>query len=80
MSIHTQIAFYRKKENLTQEALAEKLSISNQAVSKWESGQSCPDIMLLPKLADIFHILPEPDDLFFPRSFPGRHVQGIVEL
>ena len=81
MSIHTQIAFYRKKEKLTQEALAEKLGISNQAVSKWESGQSCPDIMLLPKLADIFHISL---DRLFEREFaeiegedddPTLHIQ-----
>ena len=46
----------RKNLGLTQEGLAQKLGVTNQAVSKWESGQSCPDIALLPALADIFGI------------------------
>ena len=50
------IAFYRRKLGLTQEALAQRLGVTNQAVSKWESGQSCPDIALLPQLADLFGI------------------------
>ena len=50
------IAKYRKELNLTQEGLAQQLGVTNQAVSKWESGQSCPDIALLPKLADLFGI------------------------
>ena len=50
------IAKYRKELGLTQEGLALKLGVTNQAVSKWESGQSCPDIALLPLLADLFGI------------------------
>ena len=50
------IAKYRRELGLTQEGLAQKLGVTNQAVSKWESGQSCPDIALLPALADIFGI------------------------
>ena len=46
----------RKALGLTQEGLAQKLGVTNQAVSKWESGQSCPDLMLLPLLADLFGI------------------------
>jgi len=45
------ISRYRKELGLTQEALADKLSISFQAVSKWETGQTVPDTMLLPILA-----------------------------
>lgn len=41
------ISFLRKLKGLTQAQLAEKLGISAQAVSKWESGLSCPDIMML---------------------------------
>lgn len=54
MSIGSKIMFYRKRLGITQDALAQKLEVSNQAVSKWESGQCCPDISLLPLLADIF--------------------------
>ena len=50
------IASRRKGLGLTQEGLAQRLGVTNQAVSKWESGQSCPDIALLPSLADIFGI------------------------
>jgi transcriptional regulator with XRE-family HTH domain len=46
----------RKRLNLTQDALAEQLGVTAQAVSKWENDLSCPDITMLPKLADIFHI------------------------
>lgn len=46
----------RKRLGLTQDALAEKLGVTAQAVSKWENDQSCPDITMLPKLAEIFGI------------------------
>ena len=45
---------FRKKCGLTQEGLAEKLNVSFQAVSKWETAKSAPDISFLPMLADIF--------------------------
>ena len=45
----------RKELGLTQEQLAEQLGVTAQAVSKWEHDQSCPDISMLPKLAEIFH-------------------------
>lgn len=47
------IARYRKERNLTQQELAKRLNISYQAVSKWESGQTAPDIYLLPAIASI---------------------------
>lgn len=51
MKIQEQIAFLRKQNAMTQEELAKALGVTNQAVSKWESGQCCPDIGLLPNLA-----------------------------
>lgn len=62
MTFEEIIAAYRKKLGMTQEALANQLGVTNQAVSKWESGQSCPDISLLPRLADLFGI--SIDELF----------------
>lgn len=44
----------RKRLGLTQDALADKLGVTAQAVSKWENDQSCPDITMLPKLAELF--------------------------
>lgn len=49
------IAAFRKENGMTQEQLAEKCSVSAQAVSKWENGLTAPDISLLPRLAELFH-------------------------
>lgn len=46
----------RKKNNLSQEALAEKLSLSRQAISKWERGESAPDTENLIALSKIFGV------------------------
>ena len=46
----------RKKLGVSQEALADELGLSVQAVSKWECGLSCPDVALLPQLADYLGI------------------------
>lgn len=48
------IRFFRTKSNLTQNQLAERISVSNKTVSKWECGKGCPDISLLTRLAVIF--------------------------
>lgn len=53
-TIGKRIAQHRKNLGLTQDQLAEKLGITAQAVSKWENDLSCPDIAMLPRLADIF--------------------------
>lgn len=50
------IAQNRKRLGLTQDALAEKLGVTAQAISKWENDQSCPDITMLPRLAEIFGV------------------------
>lgn len=50
------IAAYRKKANLTQEQLAEKCSVTAQAVSKWENNLTAPDIVLIPRLVEIFNV------------------------
>jgi len=56
MCLGQKIAYYRKEKGMTQESVARCLGISNQAVSKWETGQSSPDVTLLPQLADILEI------------------------
>ena len=50
------IAGYRKAASLTQEELAEKCSVTPQAVSKWENDISAPDISLIPTLAKLFNV------------------------
>ena len=46
----------RKEHKLTQAELAEKLSYSDKAVSKWERGESVPDISVLKEIADLFSV------------------------
>jgi len=50
------ILMYRKTQGLTQEALASRLNITYQAVSKWETGQTVPDTLLLPRLARALNV------------------------
>ena len=54
MNIGAKIRELRKEKRITQEELADYLHISSQAVSKWETGASSPDIDMLPKLAIYF--------------------------
>ena len=69
MTLGNTILKYRKELGITQDALAQKLEVTNQAVSKWESDQCCPDINLLPRLADIFDIT---IDELFGREAPAK--------
>ena len=50
------IAALRKQKDLRQDDIAQLLDVSPQAVSKWENDQTCPDIGLLPKLAQILGV------------------------
>ena len=54
--IGSNIAAYRKRLGLTQAGLAEKLNYSDKAVSKWERGESMPDVLTLVQLAELFEI------------------------
>lgn len=50
------ITTLRKEHGLTQLELAEKLGVTDKAVSKWERDLSCPDVNTLPKLASVFGV------------------------
>lgn len=71
----------RRNKNVTQEQLAEQLSVSAQAVSKWETGLSMPDIQLLPIIARYFGITM--DELFGYRldalSYRERFVRFMAD-
>ena len=56
MKFNENLKYLRKKEGITQEQLAEKLNVSRQAVTKWESGQSLPDIENLKEISYIFSV------------------------
>ncbi|MFA5585253.1 MAG: helix-turn-helix transcriptional regulator [Saccharofermentanales bacterium] len=66
--IGNNIAKWRKEKGMTQDQLAEQLSVSAQAVSKWENGVSMPDIALLPRLASLFNVTL--DQLFSREALP----------
>ena len=65
------IAAYRKQAGLTQAGLAEKLNYSDKAVSKWERGESIPDVLTMMHLADLFDITVN-DLLTDPDALPGN--------
>lgn len=50
------IASLRHEAGLTQKELAQRCCVTSQAVSKWEHGISCPDILILDELADALHV------------------------
>jgi transcriptional regulator with XRE-family HTH domain len=52
----TMIATLRKEKGMTQLDLAEKMGVTDKAVSKWERDLSFPDVNSLPKLAEIFEV------------------------
>ena len=56
MELHHGIRALRRERGITQEQLAEAMNVSAAAVSKWENGQSVPDITVLMALADFFEV------------------------
>lgn len=56
MNIGRNIYTLRKEKNLTQAQLAEKLGVSEQAISKWENSQCAPDVSLFPLMAELFGV------------------------
>lgn len=56
LQIGCNIAAHRKRCRLTQAELAQRLNYSDKAISKWERGESAPDVTTLVQLADQFHI------------------------
>ena len=56
MQFNENLLMLRRRDNLSQEELAEKLGVTRQAVSKWESAQSAPDIDKIVELCKIFNV------------------------
>lgn len=70
----------RKKANLSQEKLAEILDVSRQAVSKWETGASNPDIHHIIRLGEIYHV--SIDDILLENpqeTEPSIHQKQVTE-
>ena len=71
------IVAYRKRSGLTQARLAERLNYSDKAVSKWERGESMPDVLTLVQLAELFDITVD-ELLRDPNEIP-EHTSGRIE-
>lgn len=71
------ISLLRKRKGLTQDKLAELVGVTPQAVSKWENDSSCPDINIIPKLADIFGV--STDVLLGTAQMPDEDSDGVFE-
>ena len=74
------IVAYRKRSGLTQAKLAERLNYSDKAVSKWERGESMPDVLTLVQLAELFdtsvdELLRDPNEI--PEHIPSRIEQAM---
>lgn len=70
MKFNEKLAKLRQKNALTQEQAAERLNVSPKTVSKWENGGSCPDIFLLPRIAEMYGVTV--DDLLSESEFPNE--------
>lgn len=57
MNFSEKIKEIRKKQNLTQEELAEKIFVSRNAVAKWETNRGYPDIQNLITISEVFGIV-----------------------
>lgn len=71
VQIGTNIANLRKRQGLTQAGLAEKVNYSDKAVSKWERGESAPDILTLVSLAEVLGVTVD-DLLTDPNALPEQ--------
>ena len=69
--IGANIVSYRKRNGMTQARLAEQLNYSDKAVSKWERGESVPDVLTLVQLAELFDISVN-DLLLDPNELPAN--------
>ena len=56
MSLSEKIVYLRRREGWSQEELAERLSVSRQSVSKWESGLSLPELEKIPEISRLFGV------------------------
>lgn len=71
------IAECRKEKKLTQAQLAEKLGVTDRAVSKWETGKCLPDASLMPELCEIIGI--SLNDLFNGRRIAMKNYKEVAE-
>lgn len=72
------IAYLRKQKGMTQNELAEKMHVTDKAVSKWERNLSCPDVNTISKLANILGVSVE--ELIQNKNNPQENVDSLINL
>lgn len=84
-NIAANLRYLRNKNGLSQEQVAEKVGVSRQAVAKWESGDSLPDIIKCDALAELYDV--SLNDLVRYNSEEGmpipprnKHIFGVVTI
>ena len=76
LDLGNNIRHFRRRDSRTQEALAEALGVTAQAVSRWESGGSYPDMSLIPSIANFFGV--SIDELFGYRNRREQRIDALV--
>lgn len=77
LNIGTKIRELRRRDGRTQDSLAEALGVTAQAVSRWESGGSYPDMEMIPAIANYFHV--SIDELFGYENDREERIKRILE-
>ena len=72
------IAYLRKQKGMTQNELAEKMHVTDKAVSKWERNLSCPDVNTISKLADILDVSVE--ELIQSKNNSQENIGSLINL
>lgn len=78
LNLGTKIRELRRRDGRTQDNLAEALGVTAQAVSRWESGSSYPDMEMIPSIANYFHI--SIDELFGYQDKREETIQNILQM
>lgn len=78
-SLGEMICSLRKEKGMTQNELAEKMNVTDKAVSKWERNLSCPDVNSIPKLAEVLGITVE-ELLNAQTKQENNKVEGIINI
>ena len=81
------LKYFRKRNGLSQEELAEKIEVSRQSVAKWESGETLPDIVKCRELANLFGTTIDSlinysfeEEKLVENETDGKFVFGIVKV
>ena len=79
-SIGETIANLRKQKGMTQSELAEKMNVTDKAVSKWERDLSCPDINTISKLADVLDVSVEELLKAKKQDYSNNKIKDLINL